>query len=155
MYTVFDIANWYLQNVPDVNNKKLQKLVYYAYAWHLAISNDSVETLDSRLFVNEFEAWVHGAVTSSLYNAYKDNDSAIITKPQGVHLPNFSADEIDILQQVATIYGKYNGNELELINQQEDPWRNARRNLTQYEPSHNAITDAAIYEYYSVQLTDV
>lgn len=32
MYTVYDIANWFLSNLENVTNKKLQKLVYYAYS---------------------------------------------------------------------------------------------------------------------------
>lgn len=154
MYTVFNVADWFLKNVQEITNKKLQKLVYYAYAWHLVICNDSVEVLDSRLFPNEFEAWVHGAVAPSLYDKYKVYGSGIIPVPTNVVLPHFSADELDVLKQVVEVYGAYNGNELESINHQEYPWRHARQNLSQYEPSQNRITDEDIYTYYVARLSN-
>ena len=40
MHTVYDVANWFLANVENVTNKKLQKLVYYAYAWFLVFNNE-------------------------------------------------------------------------------------------------------------------
>ena len=45
-------------------NLKLQKLVYYAQAWHLALR-------DVPLFEEDFEAWVHGPVIPALYQEYK------------------------------------------------------------------------------------
>lgn len=155
MYTAYTIADYFLCNIPALTNKKLQKLVYYAYAWHLVLSNDSVNDLDSRLFENEFEAWVHGAVTPKLYNKYKVYGSGIIpVQREEIGEFKFSTDEEDILRQVIDVYGKYNGNELESINHQELPWKNARKGLGQYEPSHNLISDTDIYKYYSERLTD-
>lgn len=71
MYTVFDIANWFLRNIKDLTNKKFQKLVYYAYAWHLVFNNETEDENSVKLFENEFEAWVYGAVIPGLYDKYK------------------------------------------------------------------------------------
>lgn len=46
MYTVYDIANWFLSNLENVTNKKLQKLVYYAYSWYLVFNNESAEDIE-------------------------------------------------------------------------------------------------------------
>lgn len=154
MYTVYNIADWFIQKIPNMTNKKLQKLVYYAYAWHLVIYNDSVDMIHSRLFENNFEAWVHGAVTPQLYDKYKKYGSGIIPVDETIALPKFSVDEEDILNQVTDTYGKYNGNELESINHQETPWINARKGLPRFEPSHNHICDNDIYLYYSERLSD-
>ncbi|WP_366513810.1 type II toxin-antitoxin system antitoxin SocA domain-containing protein [Planktotalea sp.] len=43
---------------------KLQKLVYIAYGWHLALSG-------KKLFTEEIEAWKHGPVVPSLYHEFK------------------------------------------------------------------------------------
>ena len=49
-----------------MSHKKLQKLCYYAVAWHYAL-------YDSQLVENdEFEAWIHGPVSPSLWHEYKD-----------------------------------------------------------------------------------
>lgn len=151
MYTVFDIANWFLRNVKDITNKKLQKLVYYAYSWHLVFNNESVDDLSIRLFDSKFEAWVHGAVVPELYDKYRQFGSSILPSNND-ELPQFSDDEIDVLNQVVEIYGNYNGNELESINHQELPWINARKGLTTYEPSHIIISDVDIYNCYSERL---
>ena len=151
MYDVNDIANWFLNKLPDITNKKLQKLVYYAYSWYLVFNNESVKDIDLRFFDNKFEAWVHGAVYPELYGKYKKYGSGnlpIYTEA----LANFSEDEIDILEQVAEVYGVYSGNELEDINHQESPWKITRGNLGTYEPSNNPITDELIFVCYSDRL---
>ena len=56
--TAEQVAEYFLLLVDDdagdvMTNLRLQKLVYYAQAWRLAI-------LDEALFEDDFEAWVHG-----------------------------------------------------------------------------------------------
>ena len=147
MATVYDVANYYLANTKGMTNKKLQKMVFYAYAWHLTLSNDNVDELDTRLFENKFEAWVHGAVYPELYDMYKKYGSSEIPVYDGEFFL-FSPDEFNILEQVNDLYGKYNGNQLESINHHEAPWRKARNGLAWYEPSHNLIKDRDIFEYH-------
>ena len=66
MYNVFDVANWFISK-GDISPKKLQKLVYYAYAWYLTFMNDSDNELNNRLFEDRAEAWIHGPVFPKLY----------------------------------------------------------------------------------------
>lgn len=151
MYNVDDIANWFLNKLPNITNKKLQKLVYYAYSWYLVLNNESTEKLDLKLFENKFEAWVHGVVYPYLYDEYKVYGSGIIPEYTG-KLPQFSDDDLDILNQVVEVYGNYTGNELESICHQESPWKNARGNLSTYDPSNAPIKDNDIFLCYSSRL---
>jgi len=151
MYNVKDIANWFLSQLSDVTNKKLQKLVYYAYAWYLVFNNESTESIDLRFFENKFEAWVHGAVYPELYAEYKKYGSSNIPRFEG-ELANFSDDDLDLLKQVLEVYGKYTGNQLEDICHQESPWKMARGNLAPSEPSNALISDKEIFECYSSRL---
>ncbi len=68
MFSCFEIADyfiWLANNTGSfISNLKLQKLVYYAQAWYLAIH-------DQPLFNEEFEAWIHGPVIPVLYQKYK------------------------------------------------------------------------------------
>lgn len=60
--------------VPDMTPKKLQKMLYYCYSWHLALTaenGDVDEILSSRLFDAKFEAWAHGPVIREIYLEYK------------------------------------------------------------------------------------
>lgn len=151
MYTVQEVANWFLSKLDDVTNKKLQKLVYYAYSWYLVLNNESADALDLKFFDNKFEAWVHGAVDPGLYGEYKHYGSGVIGKFNG-QLADFSEDEEDVLKQVLEVYGGYTGNQLESICHQESPWKDARGDLPPYEPSNEPIKDKAIFDCYSARL---
>jgi uncharacterized phage-associated protein len=48
----------------DIDNLKLQKLVYIAHGWHLAIT-------DGALFKDLVQAWPYGPVIPSVYHEFK------------------------------------------------------------------------------------
>jgi len=59
------IANMFLalgerDGIP-ISQMKLQKLLFYAHSWHLAIKNQA-------LFDEDFEAWAWGPVVRDIYN---------------------------------------------------------------------------------------
>lgn len=143
--TVFDVADWFLGK-DSMSPKKLQKIVYYAYAWVLTLMNESENDLDIKLFDSRIEAWVHGPVIPELYHKYKRNGGSII--PQKSDVPNFEEDIKDILDQVWEVYGGYTGNQLESITHQESPWIEARGNCSPVEICTNEITDKSIYRCY-------
>lgn len=69
-YTANDIANWFLVTIDreageTLSHLKLQKLVYYAQVWSLAL-------FDKPLFDEDFEAWTYGPALPSLYQRFKD-----------------------------------------------------------------------------------
>lgn len=53
--------------------KKIQKLVYYAYAWFIALNNQNSDDIENTLFNEQPEAWIHGPVFPSLYRQYKSS----------------------------------------------------------------------------------
>ena len=64
--TAASVANEFLKlakeepQFPPVDQMKLQKLLFYAHAWHLAMK-------DAPLFENDFEAWPWGPVVRDVY----------------------------------------------------------------------------------------
>ncbi|EGT1937145.1 DUF4065 domain-containing protein, partial [Listeria monocytogenes] len=70
MYTAKDLANWFLAK-ESMTPKKLQKMLYYAYAWTLTLTNEKEDDLSNKLFPEKFEAWVHGPVIPEIYHEYK------------------------------------------------------------------------------------
>ena len=68
--SVFDIADFFLSK-DSLTPKKLQKLVYYAYAWFIALNNENEDEITNVLFNEQPEAWIHGPVFPSLYDRYK------------------------------------------------------------------------------------
>ena len=70
-------------------------------------------------------------------------------------IPKFT-EEIDIdeelktfLDEIISVFGKYDGDQLELMTHNEFPWKNARNNLDNTLPSNNKIQLKDIYNYYS------
>lgn len=141
--TVFDVADWFLGK-DSMSPKKLQKLVYYAYAWVLTLMNENEDDLDVKLFDSRIEAWIHGPLLPELYHEYRGKSMI----PQKSSVPCFDEDIKDILEQVWDVYGIYTGNQLESITHKESPWIEARGNCSPVNVCTNEITDRSIYRYY-------
>lgn len=117
-YSVFDIANWFL-NKSSMSPKKLQKLTYYAQAWSYALYNQTL--------INDtvFEAWSHGPVSPELYHKYKKYGWRDIDKNSEIVQVDDKAKVL--LESVWLTYGDKSANELEALTHQELPWQEARR----------------------------
>jgi uncharacterized phage-associated protein len=137
--SVFDVAQYFL-SLEETTHKKLQKLCYYAQAWHLAL-------LNKPLFDNSFEAWIHGPVCPELYHQYKDFGWCLIPKTSSVP-SNIAEESIEILDAVYDAYGKLSGDDLEFLTHSEKPWIEARKGLNEWEPSHNIIKEDTMAKYY-------
>lgn len=142
MYSISDIADWFISKEP-MTNKKLQKLCYYAQAWHCALHN-------GKPLVNDrFEAWVHGPVCPNLYHQYKDYGWEEISKPsRKVDKIGFTKEEIDFLESVWMTYGDMSGHELESLTHTEPPWKKQRRGLEPWQLSNAEINQRDMAKYY-------
>ncbi len=70
------IANYFLwrskkEGVKDMTPIKLIKLIYFAYAWHLAIFKKTA-------FCEKIEAWKYGPVIPSIYYEFKKYGKGVI-----------------------------------------------------------------------------
>lgn len=74
IYTPSHIANFFLgKKKHDIDNLKLNKLVYISLGYHLAV-------LDKDLFLEDVEAWKYGPVIPSLYHGFKNYGWRVIDK---------------------------------------------------------------------------
>lgn len=68
MYKSMDIADYFVQSSIkqgiEINNLKLQKLLYYFYAKNLVENKENI-------FDEKFEKWQYGPVLPSVYHSYK------------------------------------------------------------------------------------
>ena len=140
MKTVFDLANWFLSK-ESMTPKKLQKLVYYAYAWGLALLNEEI------VEDPQFQAWVHGPVSQDLYYTYKKFGWTQIPKTDGF-APDFTPEQEDLLESVWLTYGEKSANELEALTHQELPWIAARGGCSPYVLCTNNIEKETMRTYY-------
>lgn len=130
-----------------ITNLKLQKLIYYAQAWNLAINEEPI-------FKEDFEAWVHGPVMPELYNEYKAfrwnpiiREDLIEEKCIEIH-NSFPSNLQELLDDIVEEYFSLSAYELERMTHAEDPWKNARVGLSMDEPSNNIIKKEWMKKYY-------
>ena len=155
MYTWKGVADWILQNINNVTEKKLQRLMYFAYAWYLVFYNESANEIENRLFDEYFESWIHGPVLPALYQDIKEFHGDDIPKNYfKKYRERFSTDTLSLFGQIKKVYGAYNGNQLESIAHQEDPWIHARKGCSSSEICNNIITDEEIFTYYTKRIEE-
>ncbi|WP_452231299.1 Panacea domain-containing protein [Lacinutrix sp. MEBiC02595] len=135
-----------------LSNLKLQKLLYYIQAWHLA-------KFEKELFEGKFQAWVHGPVLPSAYHDYKQYGWKPINEEieEGFYLKfidSLKKEQKILLKEVVEEYFGESAFDLELMTHREEPWIKARKGLAMDEPSENIIDNQWMIEYYSKFLID-
>lgn len=142
--TAAEVARYFLWRANSegkrLTNKKLQKLLYYAQAWHLALD-------DSPLFDDDIEAWIHGPVVPSVYREYKRYGFSPLPcttlREETENVP-----ERELLDEIWNVYGKYDADYLEALTHSETPWQDARGDLEAHEWSIAVISQDAMRDYY-------
>ncbi|MDR3317169.1 MAG: DUF4065 domain-containing protein [Puniceicoccales bacterium] len=114
---------------------KLQKLCYYAQAWHLARQGKP-------LFQEDFLRWEDGPVCRELFNVHRGRFAIMEGDiPKGyASAAQFTEEELYEIHAAMENYGKYGGAELSKMTHAEDPWKNSVRN--------EVITKEEIKNYY-------
>lgn len=140
--TIDSLAKVILSYRNDISNKKLQKLAYYVYAWHLAIKGYEIADMT-------FEAWEHGPVCRRLYNNYRNYGWSAIPQYKGFVLAN--DNDINFVESVLQVYGGYTADELEDMTHNEGPWNEARHGCPRNIASDAVISKDSILKYYSNQ----
>lgn len=149
MITANTVADYFLAFANEceelITNLKLNKLVYYTQAWHLALFNDP-------MFDDEIEAWVHGPVLPAVYDVYKHFKWTPIIK-HDLNLEEikqqFSAEKQELLDDIVEVYLPKTAYELEQTTRCEDPWIIARDGLEPDRASHKVITHDTMQKYFA------
>ena len=142
-----NIIHWFLYQQP-MTHKQLQKMLYFSYGIYLAENNTDINNLNNCLFINRFEAWVHGPVDPIIYQEYKNSGINLISIEE-YNENVLNENVLRVLQETMNKYSKYNADELEEITHNQIPWKRARNGLAPWEPSNNPILDKDIYLTFS------
>ncbi len=122
-----------------ITNLKLQKLLYYAQAWYLALNNKP-------LFEEDFEAWVHGPALPSQYRRFKKFEwKPIVKEISSVKIDDAVAKH---LTEVVDVFGVETAAALEMMTHHETPWKDARRGLSSDQPSQAVISKKSMASFY-------
>lgn len=130
------LANSFLQadfrkGVATISPMKMQKLIYFAHGWNLAIRGEP-------LIDGHFEAWPYGPVEEDLYHILKPYRNSPITD----YVKSWAGDEekafvvaetnagfYDILNRVMQKYGNFTALQLSsLTHQPGTPWSITKAN---------------------------
>lgn len=145
---------WHANNHGELmTNLRLQKLLYYVQAWHLAIKNKP-------LFDEDFQAWIHGPVIAPLYGMYKHFGGApIVTSTpiddiEDLPEPSLPGEEKSHVLEVLSAYGDLSTWQLERLTHEERPWIEARRGLPLDAPCKNIISKNSMQSFYRAMLNE-
>jgi uncharacterized phage-associated protein len=145
------VAKYISLTVGKMSHLKLQKLLYYCYSLHYAY-------FDEELFDGDFEAWVHGPVSRSLWNSVKEH--SLLYNDVTYQIEKGEKNPIEILESILTTdqtqllkdtiaeLGQMNGYELENMTHSEDPWKEARVGYKDGDRCNELINKESIRQYY-------
>lgn len=150
MKTSKQIADWILSKVntekgDTISPLKLQKLLYYCQAWHLAI-------FKMPIFEEDVVAWAHGPVIPSQYNRFSyilRNDNI---NPKKINIEEITFEDLEtevLLTEVFELYNEHSATYLENLTHSESPWINARGGLKSWERSNTIIAKEVMLNFYS------
>lgn len=144
MADVLQVAAYFLNkaNSDDagdlLSNLKLQKLVYYAQGFALAI-------LGRPLFADTIEAWQHGPVIPDLYHRFRAFGGGAIGTPDEFNPDSLTLDEQGLLDEVYDVYGQFSAWKLRNMTHDEPPWKEVAR-------SGSLISQQSMMKYFKTQL---
>lgn len=144
MLTPKDVAEFFLKlSNPEegdaISNLKIQKLVYYAQGFSLALYNKP-------LFEEDIVAWMHGPVVESLYHLYKQYGTGAIPEPEKFDINKYSKEEQELLKDVYWVYGQYSAWKLRNLTHEDRPYKETEPN--------QIITKELLKEYFLTQIKD-
>ena len=142
-HRALDVARYFLLKAdPDegelISNLKLQKLLYYAQGFHLAL-------YDRPLFAETVVAWMHGPVVPEVYHEFKHNGAEGIPAPTDFEPTEvFSPETLEFLDEVYDVYGQFSAWKLREMTHREPPWAET--------PDGMRISHDAMQSYFKTQI---
>lgn len=147
MQKAMDVANEIIklsiETGETITNIKLQKLLYYCFAWYIVATKNK-----DKLFADPIEAWQYGPVVPNVYHEFKhfgaDNisftEEEIKEKQAQI---NFSELEKEVISQTFFAYAHRSATALVSLTHSETPWIRA------FETKTNLISPKDIFDFFN------
>jgi len=139
---VDEVVNYILFRCEDITPLALQKALYYIQGFYYAF-------MDTFLFADDCEAWVHGPVYREIYNRYSSYRFDPIEGDLEFDASMFTDSEKAVIESVIQNLCCYSGKTLEWFTHSETPWLKTRDNLPADAHSSRIIIKELIGEYFS------
>ncbi len=153
---IHDVVDYIIGQFADEEGSlsilKLQKLLYYVQAWHLAYGRGP-------LFAGRFQAWVHGPVNRQVYDRFRDTHSLFASVSRECIRQDFDAHALSAevrnhIDEILEAYGHFSGVQLENMTHEEPPWLEARSGLKSFERCEKELSENTMQEYYAKLLRE-
>lgn len=155
MASIDDITDYVINRLVTggvhLNQLKLQKLLYYIQAWHLAHAGTPI--VHAR-----FQAWVHGPVNREVFDRFKATKMLYSAMTTDDIRPGFnseqalSSDQRAFIDAVLGVYAPLAGDQLEALTHQEDPWIRARGKLSPDQRCETEIDESVMASFYRARV---
>jgi uncharacterized phage-associated protein len=122
-----------------MSNLKLQKLLYYAQGFHLAM-------YDAPIFAEDIRAWQYGPVVPEVYSEFKKFGSGSIDVLSLVGAVELDERENSLIIDVWNVYGQYSAFRLMEFTHEEPPWKST--------PLNQVISHDKLREYFITQIVE-
>jgi uncharacterized phage-associated protein len=123
--TALEVADYLIASVDggsgdNITHLKLQKLLYYAQGFHVAMCDGKP------LFSESVLAWTHGPVVRRVYSKYRGLEWHPIS-PKTVDIHKYAPEDRELLDAVYLKYGQFGAWKLEEMTHEESPWAKTRQ----------------------------
>ncbi|MDA8325367.1 MAG: DUF4065 domain-containing protein [Nitrospiraceae bacterium] len=140
-----DVARYFLSKANEegdlITNLKMQKLLYYAQAWHLV-------NFDEPLFIDHINAWNLGPVVADVYREFKKFGAGpIVYEATGKESRMFTPSQIEYLDEFYDIFIPVAAHQLVNASHNERPWIDAMKT------TWKIITNEDMKSFYSEKLS--
>lgn len=146
------LADYILKNYGPMSHLKLQKLLFYCDAYHMAYFGEE-------LITDEFEAWVHGPVSRIIYNSLKDKSilySDLSYSKNDINpddeIKKLTFDQQTIISDVLRELSTWTGMQLEAATHREYPWIEARKGYGEAAKCSVRISKKTTLEFYKKEI---
>lgn len=144
-----------IEHNKPLTQMKLQKLIFYAHGWHLAL-------LDTPLVDEAFEAWKYGPVIPTVYHEFKnfglmpinrEGTEAVLRNNESIEwvaprIKDTTGNVSALLKRIWEVFGVFSGTQLsEMTHAPGTPWSNAREHYGE-DHRHIPIDDCEIKQYF-------
>jgi uncharacterized phage-associated protein len=153
--SAIQLSEYILKNNGPISHLKLQKLLYYCDAYHLAY-------FDSPLVHENFEAWVHGPVCVEVYNTLKGKSvlySDVAYDPASAKVDpdtfineSLSSKQVELIKDILASLGSWKDSELEAATHREKPWLEARAGIHPAQKHNGVISKVTMMEFYKNEI---
>ncbi len=155
MADIHDVSDYIISRLVQggvpLNQLKLQKLLYYSQAWHLAFYGKP-------MFNGRFQAWVHGPVNREVFDRFRQTHALYSPMQSSDIRAGFNSDaalqgsDKGHAEAVLNVYAPLTGDQLEEMTHRETPWIAARGNLPPDARCENEIDEGMMAAFYAARL---